>query len=87
LEKSFFPFFRYLFGRRVLCKFAVRSLQSLGNRILEFVVELLKTLRADVLECFLRSSVKDQLAAHQHNELVEQLDVLHRVRCEDYGAT
>src|SRR5205807_2190060 len=57
------------------------------DRRFEFVVEIFEAVRFDVRERFLWRAVKNQLAAHQDDDLVEQLDVLHRVRREDDSAT
>ena len=61
--------------------------ELLVNRRFELVVKILKTFRFHMGQGFLRRAIKDQLAAHQHHDLVEQLDVLHRVGRENDGAS
>ena len=52
----------------------------------QLVIEIFETLGFDVGQGLLRRAIENQFAAHQHDNLVEQLDVFHRVRGEHDGA-
>ena len=98
--KLSFPIFGDLFGDLLALSFALALLcfarvrrqrrqrrQLLVNRRFQFVVEIFETVGVDVGQRFLRRAVEDQLAAHQHHDLVEELHVLHRVRRQNHGAS
>ena len=57
------------------------------NGTFEFVVEVLEAFGAYVGECFLRCTIEDKFSTHQDDQLVKELHILHRVGCQDHGAS
>src|SRR6185436_14048486 len=49
------------------------------RRVFEIIVEVDEILRASEFQRFFRSATEDQLATHEQHDLVEELDVLHRM--------
>src|SRR5947209_6686338 len=94
------PFFRHVVGNLLPTRLVVivhlpRSIRwwrpklcaAFGNWHLELVVKIFETLGCHMGQSLMRRPIKYEFAAHHHDNLVEQLYILHRMRSKDNGAT
>src|SRR5215470_10953416 len=86
LQKAPLPIFSDLFGNLILAGIAIGS-EPIEDWCFEFVVEILETFSTTMSQSFLRLTIENELATHEHYKLVKKLHVLHGVGRQDHGSS
>src|ERR1051325_99234 len=84
LQKAPLPLFSDLFSNLILVGIAIVS-EPIEDWCFEFVVEILETFSATMSQRFLRLTIENELATHEHYKLVKKPHVLHGVSSQDYS--
>src|ERR1043166_2229517 len=84
LQKAPLPLVSDLFGNLIFVSIAIGS-EPIEYWCFEFVVEILETFSATMSQRFLRLTIENELATHEHDKLVKKLHVLHGVGCQDHS--